>query len=89
MGFTTRTVHHKNGKRTTKPVYAVSRETRALLWVVDQRMIAEQRGILSAAKGLRTLGYPLSVAWAVLLGSERLAVQEVLREPRAQARWPF
>jgi hypothetical protein len=89
MGFTIRTVHHKNGKRTTKPMYDISREAKALLWVVDQRRIAEQRGILAAAKGLRTLGYPLSVAWAVLLGSERLAVQEVLREPRGQARWPF
>ncbi len=80
MGFTTRTVHHKNGKRTTKPVYAVSRETRALLWVVDQRRIAEQRGILAAAKGLRTLGYPLNVTMTTLIGSEQAAVNELLRE---------
>ena len=80
MGFTTRTVHHKNGKRTTKPVYAVSRETRALLWVVDQRRIAEQRGILAAAKGLRTLGYPMNVALTTLLASEQAAVRELLRE---------
>lgn len=80
MRFTTRTVHHKNGKHTTKPTYAVSREARALMWVMQQRRIAEQRGILAAAKGLRTLNYPLSVAWAVLLGSERTAVNELLRE---------
>lgn len=80
MRFTTRTVHHKNGKSTTKPTYAVSRETRALMWVMSQRRIAEQRGILAAAKGLRTLGYPLNVAWAVLIGNERIAVNELLRE---------
>ena len=80
MRFTIRTVHHKNGKRTTKPTYAVSRETRALLWVAQQRAIAEQRGILAAAKGLKTLNYPLNVAWATLLGSEQTAVNELLRE---------
>lgn len=80
MRFTTRTVHHKNGKHTTKPIYAVSRETRALMWVMQQRRIAEQRGILAAAKGLRTMGYPLNVAWATLLGSEQTAVNELLRE---------
>ena len=80
MRFTTKTVRHKNGKYTTKPTYAVPRETRALLWVAQQRAIAEQRGILAAAKGLRTLGYPLNVAWATLLGAEQTAVNELLRE---------
>ena len=80
--FTTRIVRHKNGKYTTKPMYDISREAVALVWVLKERRIAEQRGILATAKGLRTMGYPLSVAWAVLLGSERLAVQEVLREWR-------
>jgi hypothetical protein len=80
MRFTTKTVRHKNGKYTTKPIYAVPRETRALLWVAQQRAIAEQRGILAAAKGLRTMGYPLNIAWTTLLGSEQTAVNELLRE---------
>lgn len=80
MVFTTRTVHHKNGKYSTRPIYNVSRETRALMWVMQQRKIAEQRGILAAAKGLRKLGYPLNIAWTTLLGSERAAVNELLRE---------
>lgn len=78
--FTTRIVRHKNGKHTTKPIYATSREAKALLWVVDQRRIAEQRGILAAAKGLRTLGYPLNIATTTLLASEQAAVRELLRE---------
>jgi hypothetical protein len=50
------------------------------MWVMGQRRIAEQRGILAAAKGLRTLGYPLSVTMTTLIGSEYSAVQELLRE---------
>jgi hypothetical protein len=78
--FTIRTVRHKNGRYTTKPIYATSREAKALMWVMGQRRIAEQRGILAAAKGLRTLGYPLNVTMTTLIGSEYSAVQELLRE---------
>jgi len=80
MGYTTRTVRHKNGKYTTKPMYDISREAKALMWVMGQRKIAEQRGILAAAKGLRTLGYPLNVTMTTLLASEQAAVRELLRE---------
>lgn len=78
--FITRTVRHKNGNETLKPVYVQSDKTRATLWVAQQRRIAEQRGFTAAAKGLRTLGHPLSIAVAVLLGTEEQAVSEVLRE---------
>jgi hypothetical protein len=78
--FTIRTVQHKNGRYTTKPIYATSREAKALMWVMNQRRIAEQRGILAAAKGLRTLGYPMNVALMTLVGSEYGAVKELLRE---------
>lgn len=79
MRFSTRIVHHKNGKSTTKPVYPYSPEGDAWVWVMSQRRIAEQRGILAAAKGLRTMGYPLSVALTVLTGTEQQAVAEYMR----------
>lgn len=85
MRFTTRTVHHKNGKYTTKPVYPVSAEGEAWVWVMQQRRIAAQRGILAAAKDLRTMGYPLSVALMVLTGTEKQAVAECMRHEEAEA----
>ena len=79
MRFMTRIVHHKNGKSTTKPVYPISLEGEAWSWVLKNRRIAEQRGILAAAKGLRTLGYPLSVALTVLTGTVQQGVAEYVR----------
>ena len=79
MRFTVRTVHHKNGKSTTKPIYPISHEGEAWAWVMQQRRIAEQRGILATAKGLKTMGYPLSVTLTVLTGTVHQGVAEYMR----------